>query len=114
MDVQALVGFGSAAPLIIALTDHLKRFMAAMPWTLDRANGAPWPLVSDFLGVLWALALWRGGLLAAATDFAGAADLRWPIVVLLGLALGVGSSALVDGKRSLRAPAARTTNEAHS
>ena len=99
MDIQALVGFGAAPVLIIALCDHLKRFMASMPWTFDRANGAPWPLVSDAHGGLWALALWEGGLLAVPEI-----ELRWPVVVLLGLALGIGSSALVDSKRALRSP----------
>ena len=101
-DLQNVIGIAAAPVLIIAITDHLKRFMAAMPWTVDRTNAAPWPLVSDALGVLWALALWRGGLLAATfPDF----ELLWPVGVLVGLVAGIGSSALVDGKRALRSPA---------
>lgn len=101
MDIQSLIGLAGAPVLIVAITDHLKRFMAAMPWTVDRANAAPWPLVSDAIGVLWVLALWRGGLLAEALP---GVELLWPVVIPVGLTLGIGSSALVDGKRALRAP----------
>ena len=106
MDLQATVGIAGALASIPVLTDHIKRFFASMPWThgewVDKLNAAPWPLVADGLGVLWALALWKGGLLAEALP---ELTLLWPVVVLVGLTLGIGSSAIVDGKRALRAQA---------
>ena len=103
LDLQAIIGLGGGPLAVIALTDHVKRFFAAMPWTEDRSNGAAWPLVSDALGVAWALALWQGGVLEQ--SFPGIV-LTAPVVVLVGLTVfGLGSSVLVDAKRALRAPA---------
>lgn len=103
-DIQAVIGLVGGPVAIVALTDHIKKFFAAMPWTEDRTNAAPWPLVSDALGVLWALALWKGGVLAESLPDL---ELSWPVVILVGLTVfGLGSSAIVDGKRALRAPVA--------
>ena len=106
LDVQAIVGILGGPVAIVAVTDHLRRFFAAMPWTVDRANGSPWPLIADMLGIVWALALWYGDVLQE--SFPGVA-LTPPVVVLVGLTVfGLGSSAIVDAKRALRAPAAPT------
>ena len=103
IDIQAILGVVGGPVAVAILTDHVKRFVAALPWSQDRPNGAAWPLIADALGVGWAWALWKGGLLA---EMVPGVELQAPIVVLLGLVLfGIGSSAVVDGKRALRAPA---------
>ena len=106
MDFEATVGVGGALVAIPILTHHVKLFFAAMPWTAgawsEEVPAAPWPLVSDALGVAWAAALWHGGLLAAV---APGVELTGPVVALFGISLGIGASAIVDGKRALRAPA---------
>lgn len=102
LDLQALLGVVGGPIAVALLTDHIKRFMGAMPWTVDRTNAAAWPLVADLGGILWGLALWKGGLLA---EMFPEVKWTWPIVVLASLVVfGLGSSAIVDGKRALRAP----------
>ena len=101
-ELQALIGVVGGPVAVALLTDHIKRFMAVMPWTQDRTNGAAWPLVADVGGVLWGVALYKGGLLA---EMFPDVSWTWPIVILASLVVfGLGSSAIVDGKRALRAP----------
>lgn len=103
LDLQALIGVVGGPVAVALLTDHLKRAAACLPWTRDRSNATTWPLVADLVGVLWGLALWKGGLLA---EMVPGVEWTWPIVILASLVVfGLGSSAIVDGKRALRPPA---------
>ncbi len=108
--LQLLVGIGGGPIAVIALTNHIK---LAVEWVLRLApsiiepvsgDASPWPLVSDVLGVIFALALWDSNLLPLV-----GLDVRWPVVVLIGLVVfGLGSSAVVDQKRAIVARGARS------
>ena len=109
MDIQEIVGLGSGYIAVGLLTQHIKLFFAAMPWTKGKwtegVPAAPWPLVADLLGGVLAILLDDSGLLDGIFALAGV-DLKWPLVFVLGMiAFGTGMSAIVDGKRALRAPA---------
>lgn len=100
--LQLLVGLVGGPVAIIALVNHVKLFFASMPWTTgawtEGVEASPWPLITDAGGVAWAFALNDSGMLAPL----GVAELRWPLVVLIGLvAFGLGSSAVVDQKRAI-------------
>jgi len=100
--LQLVIGLIGGPVAIIALVNHVKLFFAAMPWTQGDwtagVEASPWPLITDVGGVAWAFALNDSGMLAPL----GATDLRWPIVVLIGLVVfGLGSSAVVDQKRAI-------------
>ncbi len=100
--LQLLVGLVGGPVAIIALVNHVKLFFASMPWTrgpwVETVDASPWPLITDAGGVLWAFALNDSGMLAPL----GVVDLRWPLVVLIGLVVfGLGSSAVVDQKRAI-------------
>lgn len=103
--LQLLIGLVGGPVAIIALVNHVKRFFAAMPWTVgtwtEAVEATPWPLLTDLAGVGWAFALNDSGLLAPIT---GPDPIRWPLVVLIGLVVfGLGSSAVVDQKRAILA-----------
>lgn len=110
--LQLLIGVGGGPIAVIALTNHLK---LAVEWVLrlapflpgeNNAEASPWPLVADLLGVLFALALWDSGVLPLV-----GLEVRWPVVVLIGLVVfGLGSSAVVDQKRSIVSRAQRPSS----
>lgn len=105
--LQLLIGVVGGPVAITSIVNHLKLFFAAMPWTYgawtDAVDASPWPLLADALGIGWGFALHDSGVLDA---IPGVADLRWPAVVLVGLVVfGLGSSAVVDQKRSIVARA---------
>lgn len=105
--LQLVIGIVGGPGAIIALVNHLKLAAAAMPWTSGAwttgVEASPWPLLTDLGGVAWAFALADSGLL---DPIIGGHEIRWPVVVLLGLVVfGLGSSALVDQKRAILARA---------
>jgi hypothetical protein len=106
MDIEAIIGFGAAPLLIIALVDHIKKAVHAARQWLDGRDGVrmfavdpeatPWPLVADALAVAWAVALYDSGMFPEQVT-------RLTTVVLLGLALGVGASMVRDQVTARRA-----------
>ena len=107
--VENVLSIPGMIAAVIVLTKHAKLFFAAMPWTegawTEGVPGAPWPLLSDALGVGGAILLWRGGVL---DEMVPGYELNLALVILVGVAMGIAASGVVDAKRALRAPAAST------
>lgn len=97
MDIESTIGLTAAPVLIPILVAHIKAFVGAVRPALASPGGvadgeteaSAWPLVADFLGVLWALGLWAGDSLPAEVD-------NVVLTVMVGLALGLTGSALRD------------------
>ncbi|MEX1023137.1 MAG: hypothetical protein WD058_08305 [Dehalococcoidia bacterium] len=88
---QTTVGLAAVPSVLPLLVQHVK---AAVLSARGRAEGSPWPLLTDILAVAWVFALWDAGLL-------GDRVLRVTTVVLLGLAAGAAASLGYDGWRRL-------------
>ena len=99
--IDLLIGWAAAPALLLALTSHIKRFFAAMPWTqVEPANKSPWPLTTDALAVAYVKLMALDGRLYIGGD-AG-----WPTVVVLGVALGVSAGKVYDAWTSRAAATA--------
>lgn len=86
MDTEQVLIGAAAIPVIVALLEILKAFVA------DRRV---WPVIAVLLGVGYTCLLKLG-------DIEEYANTTWPLIVIIGITIGLGASGLYSGTRTIR------------